>query len=209
MTEKNEKFALPEGRLINNSLFSKDTYKDAKGREATPSYKVEVAFAPDDLADLEARLAAASLAEWGAGADQEYFDGKIKDPIKDGTEMAEKRRANDKDGDAYDSKLVIRAGTIYNGQGIDAPGGVQVFDPANEPIDFLTQEGIYNGCWGRVGVQIGTYDIDGRGLNLYLCGFQKTRDDERLSSGNDASELFKPVGRDQEGGTGGRRRRAG
>ncbi|KKM18295.1 hypothetical protein LCGC14_1667070, partial [marine sediment metagenome] len=53
---------------------------------------------------------------------------------------------------------------------------------------------------------------DNRGnhaLMFYLLAFQKTRDGDPLISARDHSELFKAVGRDQDGGTGGRRRRKG
>jgi len=206
---KNEKFTLPEGRLINHSLFTKDAYVDEKGREAIPSYKVELVFDPDDLDSVEDMLRAAAVAEWGAGADEEYNEGKIKDPIKDGDKKAAKRKADGKAGDAYEGKIYLNAHTIFNKSGDDAPGGICVFNEQAEPIEPAMQGDVYCGCWGIAAVTIGAYDIQGKGLTFYLSGFQKTRDGERLSSASDVSEMFEPVGRDQEGGTGGRRRRAG
>ena len=34
----------PVGQVINQSLFEKDAYTDAKGREGIPAYKVELAM---------------------------------------------------------------------------------------------------------------------------------------------------------------------
>ncbi len=210
MTEKKEikRILLPEGRIINHSLFVKDQFND----DATPGYKIEMAFEPDDLDPVEGELAAAALAKWGAGADDAYYDEKIISPVLYGDRLAQRREEKGKQGDAYMGKLVIRAHTIFNKHGQDGPGGVQVYGPDVAEIGGAQAHEIYAGCYGQAVVTIGTYDESRSGdhaLMFYLSAFQKTRDGEPLVSAADHSEMFKPVGRDQEGGTGGRRRRKG
>jgi len=209
MTERKEveRVLLPEGRVINHSLFVKDQF-DAN---STPGYKIELAFNPEDLNEIEDKLAAAAVAKWGAGADKDYDEGRIRSPILEGDKLAARRREKGKPCDAYEGKLVIRAHTIYNKHGQDGPGGIQVFGPDVKEIAPVEAHTVYNGCWGQAVVTISTY-VERSGDNAlmcYLAAFQKTRDDEPLASAVDYSEVFKPVGRDQEGGTGGRRQRKG
>ena len=52
------------------------------------------------------------------------------------------------------------------------------------------------------------YTVGGKdGVNLYLQGFQRTRDGEHIVSAADTSQLFKPVGREKGAGTGKRARK--
>lgn len=196
---------LPEGRLINQALFVRDQYND----QSKPSYKVEIAF---DEADLEEAgvfdaLADAVAEEFG---DAVADEGTYIDPILDGDELAAKRAAKDKPGDAYEGKLVIRAATIYNLNGIEGEGGIQVFQPNGEPLEAAAQGEIYGGCYGKAAVRIGVY-TDSRtqepGAKFFLCAFQKTKDGEKLATGGDYSNLFKPVGRDKGKGSSRRSRK--
>ena len=182
------------GRLVNNSLFEKDAFVDDKGREATPSYKVELAFDdPKDIVELENAVVAAAVAEWGKDAEKDYDSGVIKSPILDGDELAKRREAKGKKGDAYEGKLVIRASTIYNRNGDDAPGGIYVCGPDAKEIDFADRGKVYNGAYGQVVVNPSPYLISGdKGVTLYLQGFQLVKDGERLR-GQDVSSLFKPM----------------
>lgn len=187
---------LPVGRLINHSLFVKDQY-DPK---ATPAYKIEMAFDPADVCGeglFDEELAEAAVAEWGKQAWDMFFDGKIKSPLLDGNRLAAKRELKGKPGDAYKDKLVLRAHTIYNKDGVDGPGGVQVFDEAVKPVGAANQDVIYQGCYGQVAVTISSYENnDGDpALACYLSAFQKTGDGDRLVTPRDHSQLFKPVGR--------------
>ena len=206
-----EPFLLPEGRLINHSLFVKDAFDDA----ATPGYKVELAFDPDDLPDVEDALAAAAVEKWGAGSDEDYWEERILSPIIDGNELARRREEKKKPGDSYKGKQVIRAHTIFNIHGADGPGGVQVLGPDKTPIEAIMSHEVYPGCYGQAVVKIGNYvesKTQKRALMFYLCAFQKTKDGEPLVSASDYTELFRPVGRDTAEGaaaTGGRRRRKG
>lgn len=188
-----QRVTTPVGRLINNSLFEKDAYTDEKGREATPSYKIEMAFDEKDIVELENAIVAAAVAEWGKDAEKDYDKGEIRSPIIDGNELAKKREAKGKKGDAYAGKLVIRAATIYNRNGDDAPGGVYVCGPDAVEIDFANRGEIYNGVLGVAVVVPSAYSVSGeRGVTLYLQGFQKVEDGERLR-GQDVSSLFKPM----------------
>lgn len=214
MTEKKEvdHIVTPEGRVINSSLFVKDQFND----KATPSYKLELAFDPDDSQELEVKLAAFAVDTWGAGAEDDYWNNKIISPVKDGNVYAKNREADGKPFDAYTDKMIIRPHTIYNFDGTDGPGGIRVTDPANENIETINSGEIYNGCYGRAVVTIKAYvkvTDDGSKVNaltFYLHAFQKMRDGEKLATAADASKLFKPVGRDTSSGESeGRRRRKG
>ena len=196
-------FTLPEGRVINQSLFVKDAYNE----KSTPAYKIEMAFDDnEDFADFESFLYEAAEAHFG----REYEDGDLKLPILEGDKLAKKREKKEKDGSAYKGKFVVRASTIYNRDGDDAPGGIQVLDEDAEDILPVRKGEIYNGCLGIMGVTIGFYETDDGddAVKLYLAAFQKTGDGERLRSSQDRSGLFKPVGR-QAGGENSQRRRRG
>ncbi len=188
------RLSTPVGRVINQSLFEKDVYTDPKGREGVPSYKIELAFDEGDaLAEFENVLVEAAVAEWGAEAADDYWEnGKIRSPILNGDELAAKREAKGKEGDAYKGKFIIRAHTIFNAQGMDAPGGIYVCDANAVSLDFADRGKIYNGCHGLVSVTISCYDIDGRGVSLYLNGFQFVKDGDPLRS-SDPSSLFSPM----------------
>lgn len=194
-----ERFALPEGRLINESLFEKDQYND----KSVPAYKVELAFDPAQVlgeGTVEDKIADAFDAAYpGKGYGQMFLDGKLKGPFIDGNVLAAKREAKGKPGDAYKGKIVIRANTIYNKNGQDADGGIQVFAPDVSEITVVAgRDQIYNGCMGVAGVTISIYEDEDTalpGAKFYLCAFQKTNEGERLVSAADNSALFKPVGR--------------
>ena len=207
--EPAEVILLPEGRLINSSFFEKDSF-EVNGKMTTPKYNAELAFELGVLNEIEDKLAAAAVKEWGAGADVQYDNGTVRSPIKNGDEMAAEKASRGKPGDAYKGKDVIRADTIWNKFGQDAPGGVAVFGPDVAEIGAANQHEIYSGCYGQAAVTISPYiSNDGkRCLKFYLTGFQKTRDGEKLVSPRDLSTVFKPVGR-PAGEPVQRRRRAG
>ena len=48
-------FALPEGRLINHSLFERDAYTPERGAPGKPMYKVELAFDKNQIAGRKMR----------------------------------------------------------------------------------------------------------------------------------------------------------
>src|SRR5690606_2886655 len=94
--KQNKRVTTPEGRLINFALFERDIYKDARGKEAEPKYKVEMAFDPDDVTGegtIEDAVLDAAIAKWGDKAEDDFFEGKIGSPFLDGDRMAEKREA--------------------------------------------------------------------------------------------------------------------
>ncbi len=225
--EAAEKFALPEGRAININVFERDIYTDPDtGAEGKPFYKIELAFDPSNVegeGTIEDKLIDACCDEWGDGAEQDFLDGKISTPFLSGDDLAADREDKGKVGDAYKGKTVIRLGTLYNANGQEGPGGIQVYDDGSsgevQRIEIVNQDQVFNGCYGIAGVTIkagikpGTkkrgYEGD-RYVKFWLQAFQVTRadKDDRLSSGGDHSSLFKPVGRKADGGTS-RRRRAG
>lgn len=212
-------FKLPEGRLINHSLFERDSYTDERGIEGTPMYKVELAFNEKDImgqGTIEDDLLDAVLKEWGdtQKIESEFFNGTIRAPFLDGNELAKKREEKGKDGSAYKGKWIIRAATKYNAQGLEGPGGIQVFDEEAKEVSLLlgNASSVYNGCYGHAAVTIATGKEPGRSeqryVKFFLSAFQKTRDGEKLVAAKDMSSLFKPVGR-TEGASEGRRSRRG
>lgn len=195
---------LPVGRVINCSLFKKDQFN----AKSVPKYKIEIAFPKDSDAeiDIEEMLLDAADDYWGKGASD---DEDLVLPLIDGDKLAKKRAKKNKDGSAYEGMIVIRADTVYNKDGTDGPGGIQVFDEDVEPIEPARQGEIYPGCYGQAAVVIGKYEDDegNNALKFYLSAFQKTADGEKLIKAADRSGLFKPVGREKGSKDGSRRRR--
>lgn len=207
-------FTLPEGMVINSSLFVKDKYNE----QSVANYKIELAIVDgEEMIELENKLFDFAVDYWGAGADE---DPDLRLPIKNGDKMAAARERKGKEGDAYKSKLVIRANTTFNLHGDDDAGGIQVLDENADAMLPARKSEIFNGCSGIAAVTISAYtaterDKDGdnveiRGLKFYLAAFQKTKGGERLGGSSDRSNLFKPVGRERSSsGEPSRRRRAG
>jgi len=197
-----EPFALPEGRLINHSLFVPDVYVDPKtGKEGLPSYKVELAFdggiiwpaEPGGELTLIDRILAAADEAFGPGT-RDNEDLVI--PILTGDKLAAKREAKGKEGDAYKGMDVVRANTVFNLHGERGPGGIQVFGPDVLPILPVNSAEIYRGCYGEAAITLDTY-TDNHGnpaVTLYLKAFQKTRDGDRLVAQSDISGLFQNHG---------------
>jgi len=195
-------FTLPEGRLINHSLFVKDQFN----KKAVPSYKIEMAYEAGVLDDFYEDLLDAAVDRWGEGADK---DDDLVIPILDGDKLARKREKKDKPGDAYKGMEILRANTQFNKHGEDDDGGICVYDLDTSEIGAGSKGKIYQGCYGHMACTIGTYENnDGdNALTLYLVAFQKSKDGEKLITPKDHSKLFKPVGRKASGG--GRRSRKG
>lgn len=209
--------SFPNGMMVNGSVFEKDQFND----QSTPSYKIEVAYPKDALDGVIEKLLDAIEQEW-PDIDLDKPEGQLNidggpiiSGILDGDKLAAKREKSGKKGDAYKGKWVVRANTIYNLNGQDAPGGVQVWDADLEPITPANQGQIYPGCIVQMAASIGTYEKETEdggtrpALKFYLQGIQKTGDGERLFSAKDTSVLFKKVGRaaPAEGGTGRRSRK--
>lgn len=217
MPEKNSEMkmvSLPEGRVINESMFVKDTFVDERGREATPSYKLEQTFDDADLDDVYNLIMDCAEEKWGASAIEkddggnDVLAGHIRSPLRDGDEMAAARERKGKDGGAYAGKTVIRMDTIFNAEGNNAEGGIQVWDENVKRVTGANRQVIYRGVYGYAAVVASAYPGVGGGndgVKFYLNGFQKTRDqgkdDVPLASGSDTSKLFKPVGRKEGEGT--------
>ncbi len=193
-------FTLPEGRLINHSLFVKDKYNE----KSVAAYKLEIAISAtsEEIADLEEKLLDLADDQWGEGAGD---NPDLILPLLSGNKLAEKRERKGKEGDAYRSMTVIRANTIFNKDGVDGPGGIQIFDEAAEAIPAARQGEIYQGCYGIAAVNVGFYEDERSGepgIKFYLAAFQKTKDGDHLVTATDRSSLFKPTGRKPGGAAG-------
>ena len=209
MPKDTQYFATPEGRLINNSLFERDIFKDAKGNEGKPKYNIELAFDPDQVTGegddsqpltLEDHLYNYAEEKWGEGAGQDFLDGKIRSPLLDGDKLATKREKRGKVGDAYKGMIVIRAHTLYNKHGEEAPGGIQVWDEDIVQMEDLdAKEKCFNGSRGAARLSISDYeDRDGGDcLMFYLSSYQYRGEGERLMSPQDTSDMFEKVGREK------------
>jgi hypothetical protein len=207
----------PTGRLINESMFEKDAYVDPRTqKEGKAAYKIEMAFEPNDVQgsdaspnDFEERICDAIEAEWGPAAVDAFMNGDIK-CFLDGDKLARKREEKQKEGTAYKGKLVLRANTIYSKNGVDGPGGIEVWTPDLKPIDFSNRDQIYPGVYIQAAVTINCYeDRDGdKCVGFYLNGVQKIKDGEPLVQKKSSAGAFKPVGR-VDGAATTRSRRAG
>lgn len=205
------------GRLINNAFWKRDKYDDA----AAPMYRFEVAFKKGDksIEDFLGFIADYADKAHGPfkGDNDPYgiFDidgGYLACGVKDGDKMAEKREREGKQGDAYKGHWVLRASTQYNAQGADAEGGAKVLDEDANPVTPMEAGKVYNGCYGRVVVTLGGYQeakTGYPGIKVYMNGFQKTADGEKLLGSDVTAGLFKPVGRPEGSEAPTRRRRGG
>lgn len=183
---------LPEGRVINHSLFELDQYTPKKGQPGTPAYKVELAFDKGALNTIHDAMLDFANDTWGEGAENDVIL-----PIKDGDAMAKKLEKLGKAGDAYKDRDVIRAKTIFNKHGEKGPGGIQVLNLDTSEIGPANRGEVYQGCFGVAAVTFSGYTDDkgGNAITCYLSAFQKTGEGERLFTAKDHSNLFKPVGR--------------
>lgn len=198
--EKNaaEIVMLPEGRLINHSLFTRDIYTNPQGQQGAALYKAEIAWPKGTLDLISNKMLDFANAKWGAGAEDDVIL-----PIKDGDVMAKARAKDGKDGDAYAGQEVLRMNTKYNKFGDDGPGGISVFGPDGETeIGVVNSSEVYQGCYVIAGVTFSGYQVEDartktklNAITLYLVAVQKTNDGERLVAQIDRSKLFKPVGR--------------
>lgn len=216
--EKAKIYNLPVGRLINQSLFERDAYKrDEASAPGKPMYKVELAFEPKDVTGegtIEDALADAIAATWGEAAANDWLAGKrgYGTPLLEGDVLHAARLAKGKEGDAYKGKIVIRANTSFNKDGVEGPGGIAVYGPDTSPITANNQSEIYQGCFGIAAVTISTYEAANHDkcVKFYLVAFQKTAEGTRLATATDRSGLFKPVaGAPGSADAGVRRRRPG
>ena len=199
----------PEGRLGNNSLYEKDSYKDpSTGAESTPKYKAEL-YLEQDNALNKLWDAIFECGVEGSGLSEEDLEAAIEQgwfsiPLKNGDTVKADREARGKNGDAMGGKEILRASTAFNANGDNAPGGVYVVDEDNKPIEWDRRSKVYNGCFMVLSVTFEYYKHGkNQGVVAYLNGAQYTRDGgERI--GQDESALFAPVQR--SGGGDGRTR---
>ena len=215
MTEEIGAFALPEGRLINGHLFVRQVYKDEKGREGKPNYSVEMTFDPGQLDEFEKYLENVMVAHFGAEKFGQYEEnGWVRWPIRDGDKKAARRKANGKNGEAYEGKDVVSASSLYNKNGEEADGGIEVFDAEVNLIEPVNKSEVYNGSFGVAAVKGKAYERTGddgdpiMSVVLYLEAYQKTRDGDRMAQKQDRTALFQKVGGTGASGSkgGGRRR---
>lgn len=219
---------LPEARVLWHALFERDAYKkDEKSAPGNPLYKILLGLEPGDVkgeGTIEDKMADAVEKEFGADAAQAWLDNErgYVTNFKDGTKMANEREVKaklegkERDYTPYRGKIIVSADTAFNSKGDKDAGGCSVYGPWVETIGIV--EGntglVYPGCYGVAAVTISVYK-DNRndiGVKFYLSAFQKTRDGERLKSGDGDSNragLFKPVTAPTGVASEGRRRRAG
>ena len=196
MAQQKERVHTPVGRLGFNALWEKDTYKDEKtGAESEPKYKADLILSTDDTADLWDLVYAEAME--GSGLTEDQLDAAIQSgmfgvPIKDGDEIAANREARGKNGDAVKGKEVLRAGTAFNANGDNAPGGVFVVDENNEQVEWDKRGKVYLGCDMMLSISFSYYKTGtSQGVTAYLNGAQYVGDNERL--GQDKSKLFAPL----------------
>ena len=187
----------PVGHLGFNALFEKDSYRDEKtGVESKPKYKADLILERNsDLDDLWEEIYETAIE--GSGKSEEAVataieNGWMSVPLKDGDEIKANREARGKNGDAVADKDVLRAGTAFNADGNDAPGGVYVVDEDNAAIDWNRRNKVHLGCAMRFSVTFQYYkNGSNEGVTAYLQGAQYVGEGIRL--GQDKSALFSPL----------------
>ena len=209
MAQQKKQVHTPVGRLGFNALWEKDAYKDEKtGAESEPKYKADLILSTDDTGDLwdlvyEEGMAGNGMSE--AQLDTAIQSGMFIVPIKNGDEIAANREAKGKNGDAVKGKEILRASTLFNSNGDNAPGGVFVVDENNEQIEWDKRGKVYLGCDMILSTSFSYYKTGtSQGVTAYLNGAQYVGDNERL--GQDKSKLFAPLAT-QEGAPRSRRGR--
>lgn len=203
-----ERFALPEGTLVNFSFFEKDSYTGPSGEASKPQYKCELAMEWADFDDIHEKIVAFGVEHWGPEFEERYD----AEPMRcipgwiDGDREFRRREKLGKPGDVYKDRVVVRPHTSFNLNGDDAPGGIYVCNERAEKVEPAGADILYRGCRGVAVVSLGKYakqdPVSGEDLpaiTFYLHGFQKTGDGDRLVAATDYSKMFKPVGK-AEGG---------
>ncbi len=212
MSEEKKTFEVttPVGRLINHALFERDQFDD----KAKFKYNIEMAFETGDVTGegsedeptLEDVLWEAAEHFWGEGSGNEFLEGQIRSPLLDGDKLKKKREANGKVGDAYESLTVVRAGTIFNRDGFEGPGGAVVWDENVKAVMPVDRGKVYQGSMGCALLTVGSYiDTDPRTdeeikcLMFYLKAYQFTGDGDKLAAMSDTAGAFKKVGKAAKG----------
>ena len=213
--DKQDVLMLPEGRVINHNLIVRDQYEEG----AALKYTVELAFEEGELNDLYDACCDFADEEFGAGTGDSEAEGGLYVPVLSGDKLAARREKKGKVGDAYKGMEVVRISTKFNKYGDEDAGGAAVYMPdAETEITAANKSELYPGMYGVAAIVLKGYektvqDADGDderipAITLYLQAFQKTKDGDKLSSGSDKSQLFKPVGKASKK-DGGRKRRKG
>jgi hypothetical protein len=235
MATEDNRIKLPEGRLINHSLFELDTYESPNGKKGDPRYTIEMVFPKaatkegGELDDFMNAIMDGADAKWGKKewvlSTDSPKDFNLNVALKDGDKYAAKREEAGKKGDAYKGMWILRAHTIFDKNGARfGTNGAQVYDASGDTVDEIGKTlgntgRIWQGCYGQLVVTLNFYeDDDGdKCVSYYMAAFARTGGDEkkdRLASSADLSGAFKPVGRKTSGGEGpgegsGRRSRKG
>ncbi len=115
--------------------------------------------------------------KWGQKADEAIKQGKIRLPLRDGSEK-------------------YAAGSRYlNVKSKSAPGIVDRYaGPDGKPIPISDPELLYPGCYVRASIRGFAYDVSGnRGVSFALGNIQKLDEGERLDGKTPAAEEFEAL----------------
>ena len=133
-------------------------------------YKACVLIPKGDKATLkkiERAVEAAITAKWGTKRPK-----GLRLPLRDGDE--------EKDGEEFENMMFFNCKTKRQ------PG---LLNARREEI--LDESEVYSGAWGKVSVNLYTYDRpDGKGVAVALNAIQKLKDDENLSGGGWSADDF-------------------
>lgn len=142
-----------------------------------------------DLTELQNAVKAEVEANWGAD--------KSKWPMKKNEEgktvlalkMPFKKQEHQTRDDGTLKPGYEEGAFFVNLKSRNKPG---VFDGQKTPI--TDEKAIYSGCYGRAAVNVKAYSNDAnKGVAIYINGFQKTADGERIGGSGDASSEFSIV----------------
>lgn len=157
-----EKINTPVGRVSYPHVFKKVAQMDLS---KPPRYECSLLI-PKTTDVTALKEAMEKVAREAFGAKFKGLDKLKNNPLRDGDDTD---RAENK------GHWIIKANSAKR------PG---VVGPDKVAIDEDDENGFYGGCWGRMNVTPGSYDVSGSwGVTLYLNALQKARDGERFGGG--------------------------
>lgn len=184
-----EKILTPEFRVIYPDIFKKVAYHKASekyvneeealslGIEDTLRYSINMIWDKStDLSNLFGIIKQAAHEKWGSN-----LPANLHNPIRPGTEITDKE-GNYKPG--FGPEVVFtKASTKLS---------IWIVNANNDKI--INPDELYSGCYAWANVTAWAYSVgNNQGVSLNLHSLQKTKDGERIITGVDNSNDFKPL----------------
>lgn len=171
MATKRKNLLTPGGIACFVQVFTARAHKEGDA----PKYGLVLSFdRKTDISDLEEAVETAAVEKFGSKARQMLQNGKLWNPIRDGSDYEEHGEPFTRPGSKFISfKSDERPGLV------DADGD-----------SILDKTEFYSGCLARVSCRVGAFDNKSKGVALYLVNVQKLDDGERLAGNPSAEDEF-------------------